>query len=329
MNAEPKLPAAASAAAAPPAHAPAVFADALVKRYGEHTAVDHIHFEVGRGECFGFLGPNGAGKTSTMKMIYGRSEVTAGELTILGFDPRRQLAEIKGIVGVVPQDNNLDPDLTVWENLYIYARYFELPPAQAAERCRFVLDFVGLTEKSKDLVDELSGGMKRRLVIGRALINKPQVLVLDEPTTGLDPHARHLVWQQLAALRSEGVTLLLTTHYMEEASRLCDRLVVMDQGRILAEGTPAELVEAQVGRQVVELPGADGFEPERDLPESVMHLVRRTHRIGSSVFLFTDDNRALLDALATVQPDLAARALARPATLEDVFLTLAGRGLEE
>ncbi|MHB9144307.1 MAG: ABC transporter ATP-binding protein [Symbiobacteriia bacterium] len=325
MDAQPQ-PATAAAPRTPP---PAVFAHDLVKRYGEHTAVDAIHFEVRRGECFGFLGPNGAGKTSTMKMIYGRSEVTSGELTILGFDPRRQLADIKRIVGVVPQENNLDPDLTVWENLYIYARYFELPPAQAVERCRFVLDFVGLMEKSKDKVDELSGGMKRRLVIGRALINRPQVLVLDEPTTGLDPHARHLVWQQLAALRGEGVTLLLTTHYMEEASRLCDRLVVMDQGRILAEGRPSDLVEAQVGRQVVELPGAEALDPGRDLPEAVLRLVRRTHRIGSSVFLFTDDNRSLLGALAAAQPDLAARALARPATLEDVFLTLAGRGLEE
>lgn len=301
----------------------------LVKRYGSHTAVDHVDFTVEPGECFGFLGPNGAGKTSTMKMIYGRSAVSGGILRVLGLNPDTQLSEVKRRVGVVPQDNNLDPDLTVWENLYLYARYFDLPPAAAGERCRFVLDFVSLADKSGARVDELSGGMKRRLVIGRSLINSPRVLVLDEPTTGLDPHARHLVWQQLAALRAEGVTLLLTTHYMEEAARLCDRLVVMDQGRILAEGRPDRLVEEQVGSQVVELPDAGRVDPETDLPQTVRQSIRRTHRVGSSLFLFTDDNRTLLGKLADADPGLVAGALARPATLEDVFLTLAGRGLEE
>lgn len=307
----------------------AVAARGLVKRYGSHTAVDHVDFTVEPGECFGFLGPNGAGKTSTMKMIYGRSAVSEGVLRVLELDPDTQLAQVKRQVGVVPQDNNLDPDLTVWENLYLYARYFELPPAAARERCRFVLDFVSLADKSGARVDELSGGMKRRLVIGRSLINSPRVLVLDEPTTGLDPHARHLVWQQLAALRAEGVTLLLTTHYMEEAARLCDRLVVMDQGRILAEGRPDRLVEEHVGSQVVELRDAGRVNPETDLPQTVRQRIRRTHRVGSSLFLFTDDNRTLLDELAGASPDLVASALARPATLEDVFLTLAGRGLEE
>lgn len=309
--------------------APAVRARGLVKKYGAHVAVNGVDFTVRPGECFGFLGPNGAGKTSTMKMIYGRSEVTGGELTVLGLNPRSQLSELKHHVGVVPQENNLDPDLTVWENLYLYARYFGLLPQEAQERCGFVLDFVSLADKAKSRVDELSGGMKRRLVIGRSLINRPQLLVLDEPTTGLDPHARHLVWQQLVALREEGVTLLLTTHYMEEASRLCDRLVVMDQGESLAEGTPDALVEEQVGRQVVELPSGDHLDPATNLPERVRSLLRRWHRVGSSLFLFTDNNRALLDELAGLRPELAARALARPATLEDVFLTLAGRGLEE
>jgi len=307
----------------------AVAARGLVKRYGSHTAVDHVDFTVDQGECFGFLGPNGAGKTSTMKMIYGRSSVSEGVLRVLGLNPDTQLSELKRCVGVVPQENNLDPDLTVWENLYLYARYFELPPEAAEERCHFVLDFVSLADKSGARVDELSGGMKRRLVIGRSLINSPRVLVLDEPTTGLDPHARHLVWQQLAALRTQGVTLLLTTHYMEEAARLCDRLVVMDQGRILAEGRPDRLVEEQVGTQVVELPEAGQVNPGLDLPQGAQELIRRTHRVGSSLFLFTDDNRTLLGELARANPELVSRALARPSTLEDVFLTLAGRGLEE
>ncbi len=323
---------------------PAVKARGLVKRYGQSVAVRGIDFTVRRGECFGFLGPNGAGKTSTMKMVYGRSSTSGGELEVLGLDARTDLRAIKRRVGVVPQDNNLDPDLSALENLVLYARYFGQSRREAAERGRRALEFVQLADKAKARVDELSGGMKRRLVIARAMLNDPEVLVLDEPTTGLDPRARHLVWQQLAELKDRGVTLLLTTHYMEEAGRLCDRLVMMNEGRILAEGRPGELICSRLGAHVLEIAVGDGATdngPKGDglksNGESVIQalglgeitpLIRDWLRIGSTVFLFSDDNGAVMDRLARLRPDLN-RLLARPANLEDVFLTLAERGLDE
>lgn len=314
--------------------ASAVMAKDLVKRYGKSVAVKGIDFTVRRGECFGFLGPNGAGKTSTMKMVYGRSSASDGELKVFGLDARVDLRAIKRRVGVVPQDNNLDPDLSALENLVLYARYFGQSRREAEERGRRALEFAQLVDKAKARVDELSGGMKRRLVIARAMLNDPELLVLDEPTTGLDPHARHVVWQQLAELKSRGVTLILTTHYMEEAGRLCDRLVMMNEGRILAEGAPEELIRSRLGAHVLEVPVGDGFKANGETViqalglGEITPLLRDWMRIGSTLFLFSDDNGAVMDRLARLRPDLN-RLLARPANLEDVFLTLAERGLDE
>ena len=297
----------------------------LVKRYGTFTAVDGVSFAVRAGECFGFLGPNGAGKTTIIRMINCVSPLTAGELTVDGMDVRRQPRRIKSILGVVPQDDNLDPDLTVRQNLRAYARYFDLPSAVAATRIDESLDLMQLTEKQNDRIDSLSGGLKRRLTIARGLINAPSILVLDEPTTGLDPQARHLVWQKLRYLRSQGVTMLLTTHYMEEAAHLCDRTVILHQGRIMAEGRPPELVERFAGREVVEvqvepeerrevlaqLAGIEGVTIEE--VEDMLYLYIR----GENGF----DPRSLrLDAEKVVY---------RRANLEDVFLKLTGRGLAE
>ncbi len=308
----------------------AVLARGLTKKYGDLTVVKGINFEVRRGECYGFLGPNGAGKTSTMKMVYGRSTVTGGELKVLGLDAQTETAEIKRRVGVVPQENNLDPDLNVMENLVIYARYYGQSRGEAAERARRALEFVQLMDKSGARIEELSGGMKRRLVIARALLNDPELLVLDEPTTGLDPRARHAVWQQLAELKSRGVTLILTTHYMEEASRLCDRLVMMDSGLILAEGTPEGLIRERVGIYVLEVP-ATAFEESPDgarALKEILPFLRGQMKIGSSLFLFSDANGPVTERLSRRRPDLK-HLVFRPANLEDVFLTLADRGLDE
>ncbi|BDG59094.1 ABC transporter ATP-binding protein [Caldinitratiruptor microaerophilus] len=225
----------------------AVRARGLVKRYGATLAVAGIDLAIRTGECYGFLGPNGAGKSTTMRMIYGRTPITAGELTVLGLDARSQMRRIKARIGVVPQEDNLDPDFTVLENLVIYGRYFGLSAAVARNRALELLEFVALAGRANQRVDQLSGGMKRRLVIARALIARPELVILDEPTTGLDPQARHLLWDKLRELRAQGVTLLLTTHYMEEATQLCDRVAIIDHGRILAEGRPEDLVAAHPG----------------------------------------------------------------------------------
>src|SRR5215471_14354275 len=232
---------------------PLILARQLTKRFGELTAVDAVDFEVGRGEAFGFLGPNGAGKTSTMRMIGAVSPVTAGILTIFGLDPATNGPRIRARLGVVPQADTLDMEITVRENLIIYARYFDLSWREGARRADELLEFVQLQERSKDKVDNLSGGMKRRLTIARGLINRPELLLLDEPTTGLDPQARHLVWDRLYRLKQSGVTLVLTTHYMDEAEQLCDRLVVMDGGLIVAAGSPIELIAEHSTREVVEM----------------------------------------------------------------------------
>ncbi|HEY7464923.1 MAG TPA: ABC transporter ATP-binding protein, partial [Candidatus Limnocylindria bacterium] len=226
----------------PPTDQVLVHARGLTKRFGDFTAVDGVDFDVRTGEAFGFLGPNGAGKTSTMRMIACSSPITDGELSVIGMDPRRQAAAIKSQIGVVPQIDNLDAELTVRENLLMYARYFDIPSELASERATELLDFVQLAERAKDQVDPLSGGMKRRLTIARSLINNPDLIILDEPTTGLDPQARHLVWERLYRLKQRGATLIITTHYMDEAEQLCDRLVVMDKGKIVAEGSPRELI---------------------------------------------------------------------------------------
>ena len=298
----------------------------LKKSYDGFEAVKGVEFEVRRGECFGFLGPNGAGKTTTMKMIYGAVIPTSGELDVAGLDVRRSEREIKRRIGVVPQENNLDDELKVKENLLVYGRYYDLPRKLALQRADELLDFVQLTEKANSRVEQLSGGMKRRLLIARALINDPEIVVLDEPTTGLDPQARHLVWDRLRALTSEGKTLLLTTHYMEEAARLCDRLVIMEGGLIIAEGSPKELVEKYVSPQVVEFRASPrALDELRPLVEAAADAVERS---GEALVAFTADADALTEKVRESGTEVE-NIVQRQAGLEDVFLRLTGRRLIE
>jgi lipooligosaccharide transport system ATP-binding protein len=301
-----------------------VVARGLTKRFGSLTAVDAIDVTVRRGEAFGFLGPNGAGKSSTMRMIGAVSPPTAGELRILGADPATDGPAIRARLGVVPQEDSLDLELTVAENLLIYGRYFDLPHRLIRERITELLEFVQLSERRDARVEPLSGGMKRRLVIARALINEPDVLLLDEPTTGLDPQARHLLWDRLYRLQQQGVTLILTTHYMDEAEQLCDRLVVMDGGRIVAEGSPRELIAAHVTRDVVEL----RFPPGRqdDALARLGGVLKRVEALPDRALLYVEDgDRA---AAEVGERGLGASSVVvRRSTLEDVFLRLTGRSL--
>jgi len=303
-----------------------VHARNLVKRYGDFTAVDGISFDIRAGECFGLLGPNGAGKTTTTRMIACVSPVTAGELTVDGLDVRREPRRIKALLGVVPQEDNLDPDLSVRQNLAVYARYYDMPRAQAEERIDESLALFQLLDKQHQTIWALSTGLKRRLAIARGLINQPKILVLDEPTTGLDPQARHLVWQKLRYLRGQGVTMLLCTHYMEEASHLCDRLVIMHQGHILVEGTPDALVEEHAGREVVEL-HLRGPEREKVLTQLAARPGLMVEEVEDLLYVYarTADGRADIAELA---PE-SERVVYRHANLEDVFLRLTGRGLVE
>jgi lipooligosaccharide transport system ATP-binding protein len=299
----------------------------LMKSYGSRAAVAGIDFEVGPGICFGFLGPNGAGKTTTMKMIYGLATVDGGELSVLGMDAARQRREIKSRLGVVPQETNLDADLTVRENLMQQALYFGIDSEQAAARAGELLDFSLLSDRADERIHGLSGGMKRRLLISRALMGDPELVVLDEPTTGLDPQARLAVWQALDRLRRRGVTLVLTTHYMEEAERLCDRLVIMDEGRIVAEGRPADLVRDHVGREVLELRLDEGCDADR-LVASLDGRIQGHDLSERTLMLYADDAEVVLEELDhDVFPTESA--LVRRATLEDVFLRLTGRSLRE
>jgi lipooligosaccharide transport system ATP-binding protein len=296
----------------------------LTKRFADRTAVDGIDVDVGRAEAFGFLGPNGAGKTSAMRMIGCVSPPTDGELRVLDMDPSADGPRIRARLGVVPQDNALDVNLTVHDNLYIYGRYFGMARAAVRERAAELLDFVQLGERADDRVDSLSGGMQRRLVIARALINEPEILLLDEPTTGLDPQARHLLWDRLFQLKQRGVTLVLTTHYMDEAEQLCDRLVVMDEGRIVAAGSPRDLIERHATREVLELRlGPGEHEPTA---RAVEELAERVELLRDRVLLYVDDaDRALVAVHERgVEP---VSCLVRRATLEDVFLHLTGRTL--
>ena len=298
----------------------------LKKSYNGFEAVKGVDFEVHLGECFGFLGPNGAGKTTTMKMIYGAVIPTGGELAVAGLDVRRCEREIKRRIGVVPQENNLDDELMVRENLLVYGRYYDLPRKLALQRADELLEFVQLTEKAESRVEQLSGGMKRRLLIARALINDPEIVVLDEPTTGLDPQARHLVWDRLRALTVEGKTLLLTTHYMEEAARLCDRLVIMEGGIIIAEGSPEELVEEHVSPQVLEFrAGPEELERLRPVIEAASDAVERS---GEALLAFTADGEALMEDVRQSGIEVE-NTVYRHAGLEDVFLRLTGRRLIE
>jgi lipooligosaccharide transport system ATP-binding protein len=305
------------------ADAPLIHARDLRKQFGTLTAVDGVDFDVSRGEAFGFLGPNGAGKSSTMRMIGCVSPPSGGTLRILGLDPVRDGPSIRARLGVVPQLDTLDTELTVRENLIIYGRYFGLSRKEVRERADRLLDFVQLSERADDRVEPLSGGMKRRLTIARSLVNDPEVLLLDEPTTGLDPQARHVVWDRLFRLKQQGVTLVLTTHYMDEAEQLCDRLVVMDRGKIAEEGSPLELIRRLSTREVVELRFAnDSPQVEEQMFDG---RVARIEKLPDRVLLYTDDGDALVPvAHELVHPQSV---LVRRSTLEDVFLRLTGRTL--
>ena len=305
-----------------------VHARGLTKRYANgFTAVDSVDFDVRPGKAFGFLGPNGAGKTSTMRMIACSSPVTEGELTVIGMDPRTQARQIKSKLGVVPQIDNLDTELTVRENLEMYARYFDIPNDVARKRADELLEFVQLDERAKDKVEPLSGGMKRRLTIARSLVNDPELLLLDEPTTGLDPQARHVVWDRLFRLKQRGVTLVLTTHYMDEAEQLCDRLVVMDHGRIAAEGSPRELIERYSTREVVEVRFDDERPPNGALQGLTRaELAQRVDALPDRTLIYTPDGDATAAAVAELGLPPHST-LIRRSSLEDVFLHLTGRTL--
>jgi len=296
----------------------------LTKRFGTFTAVDAIDFDVARGEAFGFLGPNGAGKTSTMRMIGCTSPISDGDLSVLGMDPLRDGPQIRSRLGVVPQEGNLDNELTVRENLVIYGRYFGLPRDESTRRADELLEFVQLADRGRDLVEPLSGGMKRRLTIARSLINEPDLILLDEPTTGLDPQARHLLWDRLYRLKQRGVTLVLTTHYMDEAEQLCDRLVVMDKAKIVAEGSPQQLIERYSSREVAEFRFAPGV--QETLDGQLVGLAERVERLPDRVLLYADDGEAVAIAARErgIHPETV---LVRRSTLEDVFLRLTGRSL--
>ncbi|MBM0276352.1 ABC transporter ATP-binding protein [Micromonospora tarensis] len=303
---------------------PLIQARGLVKRFGDFTAVNGIDVEVQSGEAFGFLGPNGAGKSSTMRMVGCISPPSGGELRILGMDPVADGSAIRARLGVCPQLDNLDPELTVRENLVVYARYFGISRRAARDRAAELLDFVQLTERADSKVEPLSGGMKRRLTIARALVNDPEIVLLDEPTTGLDPQARHLVWERLFRLKQQGVTLVLTTHYMDEAEQLCDRLVVMDGGRIVAEGSPRALIERHSTREVVELRFA--AESQEPFAGKLDGLGERVEVLPDRVLLYVPDGDAAVTQVAALglQP---ANVLVRRSSLEDVFLHLTGRTL--
>ncbi len=305
---------------------PVVAARALVKRYGDFEAVKGVDFVVEPSECFGFLGPNGAGKTTTMRMISCFSPPSAGDLTVLGMRAWLDGRRIKLRMGVVPQENNLDEEVTVLQNLVIYARYFDIPRRVSLPRAEELLAFVALEDKRDWRIDRLSGGMKRRLLVARGLMNEPELLVLDEPTTGLDPQARHLVWEKLRSLKRQGVTLLLTTHYMDEAAQLCDRLVIMHEGRILVEGSPREVIAAHTSPQVIEV-----FDPPEEAQAGLVALepvTDRVERLADRSLLYTSDGDALLSKVRSLALDPSSVWL-RGGTLEDVFLALTGRGLLE
>ncbi len=305
---------------------PVIVAQDLVKRYGDFAAVDGVSFEVAPGESFGLLGPNGAGKSTTMRMVGAVSTRTAGDLSILGLDPDHHGPEIRSQLGVVPQSDNLDTELRVRENLLVYGRYFGLPGRLVAKRADELLAFAQLEDKGKAKVDSLSGGMKRRLTIARALINDPRVLLLDEPTTGLDPQARHILWDRLFRLKEQGTTLLLTTHYMDEAEQLCDRLVVVDKGAIMAEGAPAELIRRYSSREVLEV--RFGSDRNSEVAERLAGIGDRMEVLPDRILVYSDDGEAELVRItdAGLHPITS---LVRRSSLEDVFLRLTGRSLIE
>jgi lipooligosaccharide transport system ATP-binding protein len=302
---------------------PLIEARGLTKKFGDLIAVDHVDFEVYKAECVGFLGPNGAGKTTTVRMIYCFLPITEGKLTVSGMDASIQPREIKKVVGVAPQEDNIDPDFTVMQNLTVYARYFDLPKEEAEKRAAVQLKFFQLQEKRDVDIAELSGGMKRRLILARALLNEPQILLLDEPTTGLDPQARHLVWDEIRALKKQGVTIIITTHYMDEAAELCDRIFIMDNGKIIEEGKPSELVKKHVGSDVLEFDLDEKLVEalKTELPDSMLET------FGERVHVFTSKSHGVFERF--IEKHQASNVTIRNANLEDVFLKLTGRKLKE
>ncbi len=295
----------------------------LTKKFGDLAAVGGINFKVFKGEIFGFLGPNGAGKTTTMKMVNCVSPLTAGRLTIAGMDVAKHAREIKNMIGVAPQEDNLDPDFTVFHNLIVYARYFDVPKAEAQKRAEDLLKFVQLEEKRGVIIDQLSSGMKRRLILARALINEPQILILDEPTTGLDPQGRHLIWDKIRSLQKQGVTIVLTTHYMEEAAELCDRTLIMDNGKIVEEGKPGDLIKKHVGEEALEVA----------YDEEVLKFLKKAFAdarfevVSDKIQVFTNQPRGVFSDI--LKKFTFKAAMIRDANLEDVFLKLTGRRLRE
>jgi lipooligosaccharide transport system ATP-binding protein len=295
----------------------------LTKKYDDLVAVDNIKFQVYKGENCGFLGPNGAGKTTTIKMIHCVLPVTSGKLTVGGMNVSERPRDIKKMVGVAPQEENLDPDFSVMTNLLVYARYFDIPKAKARKQAEELLKFFQLEEKKSVIIDQLSTGMKRRLILARALINEPQILLLDEPTTGLDPQARHLIWDKIRSLQRQGVTIILTTHYMDEAAELCDRTLIMDNGKIIEEGTPADLVTKHAGEEVLEV----------DYDEKVLNTLRREFPdarlevVSDRIHVFTPRPHGVFTRFLEEFP--ARGAAVRNANLEDVFLKLTGRKLRD
>jgi len=297
--------------------------DEVVKKYGDFTAVDHVSFSVKRGECFGFLGPNGAGKTSIMRMIQCFAPVTEGSITVDGMRVGTHDREIKSVLGVVPQDDNLDHDLTVIQNLVIYAGYFGISKSNALKRSYKLLEFFHLSDRPDIPIRELSGGMRRRLTIARSIINEPSLLILDEPTTGLDPQVRRVIWRKLASLKEDGVTMILTTHYMEEASRLCDRIAIMDNGKILGVGTPDKLVRERLGDTVIEFaPSVDNGETSKLLDA----LNEKYETAGGAFFIFSKEPDDVFKKLADIKHTTLEK---RSATLEDLFLNMTGHHLRE
>ncbi len=300
-----------------------VEAEDLTKKFGKLVAVDGISFRIFKGECYGFLGPNGAGKTTTMKMIYCVSPPTSGKLTVLGMDVTKREREVKRVTGVAPQETNLDPDFTVLQNLMVYARYFDVSSAEAKRRAEDLLKFMRLEDKRDVIIEQLSGGMKRRLILARALINNPQVLILDEPTTGLDPQARHLMWDKIRSLQKQGVTQVLTTQYMDEAEQLCSRVAIMDGGKIIEEGRPTELIKKHVGARVIEIPYDE--KTLQRLKQSFPSA--RFDVLGEKIRVFADQSDRVFEEL--LKDAALKEVMVREANLEDVFLKLTRRKLGE
>jgi lipooligosaccharide transport system ATP-binding protein len=302
----------------------AITATNLTKKYKDLTAVNDISFSINEGECFGFLGPNGAGKTTTVRMIHCVSPITSGSIDVFGQRADVNNRKIKMITGVIPQEITLDVDLTVYENLLVFAFFFDIPRHEAKERIKELIAFVELESKRNSKISELSTGMKRRLLVARALLNKPKLIIADEPTTGLDPQARHLIWQRLRLLKRQGTTLILTTQYMEEAQQLCDRVVVMHQGKILREGVPTKLVEDEIGREVVEIRIAK--DEDEGLVSQLADVSCGHERVGDTIYFYCQEGRDLMRKVVEMKLH---NVLNRPATMEDVFLKLTGRSLIE